>query len=262
MVTSFAILCSLILFFSASTAENPVTITSGSCEYLQTTSNNYRYRFSISWKSTRGDKLFLSYIDPSCLIQTNWCKAGCTDFKTMEVTYAYGYFSQTQDVPSYRVSNGYTPLAVLHSENNICSWAKRYDPQFFKSTKNLVCPNVPAPAPTTPTRAPTPYSYTPRPDYSLLSLLLLLLPLLIFILIAKRIREAYINRVAANEQHHVTETNINNGVPLYDMATLPVTQVQIFPEYPMMNSNQFQGIDPTQTLTPVYTQTYSQPGIQ
>lgn len=98
-------------------------------------------------------------------------------------------------------------------------------------------------------------------------LALLLLPFIILLLVLKKIRDAYRQRLDA--QSVTVENPSDNSIPMYDMSQINGSQndqVQIFPEYPMMYANQ-QGqppvvnYDTTQSLTPVYTQTYSHPGI-
>jgi len=89
----------------------------------------------------------------------------------------------------------------------------------------------------------------------------------LFLVIALFLLARVINRYRQNKQQTIENTinTINTqstGYPSYPGAIEMQEQqssVQIFPEYPMMSSTSAQN-DPLATLTPVYTQTYSQSG--
>jgi len=139
----------------------------------------------------------------------------------------------------------------FHSDDNICSWSSTYNPNHFLAISGLTCKVAPG-------------SDGGSFNYSLIYLVLLIFPFMIMILALKKIRDAYARRQAQAVEvvgSPVTFTTTGqpgqdyNAVPLYDMNALPhPSQVQIFPEYPMMQTNHIQ-VDPSQTLTPVYTHT-------
>jgi len=107
---------------------------------------------------------------------------------------------------------------------------------------------------------------------------LVLITVIPFVFLCVLIKTLWV-RILANirnsngDNNTISSDNNNNNVPLYDIgnASYPQTenQFQLFPEYPMMYNNPQIGnsqiinmVDPTQSLTPVYTQTYAQPGVQ
>lgn len=110
LILSSLILCSVL----GEDAENPVDVTSSACKFQRWSQNYGLYDFTISWIANPSDKLFLTYIDPSCVSQTNWCKNSCSILNSIDIS-GQRLNSQTYAASSKDSTNGFSRVAILHS---------------------------------------------------------------------------------------------------------------------------------------------------
>lgn len=113
LILSSLILCSVL----SENTENPVDVTSSACIFQGWSQSYGLYDFTISWIANPNDKLFLTYIDPSCFSRTNWCKNSCANLNSIDVS-GKRYNSQTYKASFKDFTNGFSRQAILHSGND------------------------------------------------------------------------------------------------------------------------------------------------
>ena len=87
MSISIVILCTIFLCFAFLGKAEKLNVTS----VCQNEENPCSISYITSWKEEKNgksdnSKLFLTYVDPRCLTENFWCKAGCAQLKSIDVT--------------------------------------------------------------------------------------------------------------------------------------------------------------------------------
>jgi len=231
--------------------------------------NSTHYVAQIGWNFIRGSPTLLSVtlFNPKCINPDTFCKKAiwvdhgsenCGEPLTIQApqtTSIQVYIPHDLDNDDKEVARY---IALHDKSSGICSWGKvtleEAHPNFLSFGK-ITCGARPSQT---------------NPNFSMAYLALLILPLVLLAFAMNRIREAYKRRCTDNSYcctNNSAKTSEDTLPPLYDNHVTQSNQVQIFPEYPMMFNNdgsQIMNFDASQNinLTPVYTQTYSRPGIQ
>jgi len=263
------------------------------CKAVDESHYNYRYIYDVTLTYSGYDTttqmsfpygLQFSVLPEECTAPGKFCNsaAKCSVDSPKSIPNEYSSRVSQRYTTNDILGNYITLLVTVHpTYHSPCTFKDSgYQSKDYLKVIRLSCIDYHMNVPTT----PDPDTWKPttdrNPNKNLPYLTFLIIPLLMFILIA-----ACVLKQCRNSEYATTNRNNGGGSPLdtqptttrpiatnynYPVMLHDVTsnfpasqQVQIFPEYPMSvaQSNVNTGVvDYTQTLTPVYTQTYSQPG--